>query len=271
MRQVRVHGPGDVRVDEIAEPDPGPPSRGGGGRLRNLRQRSLLHPHGRRGRATGNPDVPGPRDRRHGRVGRCRRGVVRVGDRVVVHPGDDERGRIGNGAAQGGSPPSCWSPRWTGDGCSGARRPPPRHRRLQRTAGRRDARRRPGRRRRMVTGVAVFGCGPIGLAAIATLVDRGHRAGRRHRPQSCPARARSRARRPSSDRTRRHRCVGRTRPPARDPPFIFGPTPATRGIHRGLRGARVITDVLEHGPVGGRLSWWRSTTSRSRPATSCCS
>ena len=32
---------------------------------------------------------------------------VRIGDRVVVHPGDDERGRIGNGAAQGGLTPNC--------------------------------------------------------------------------------------------------------------------------------------------------------------------
>ena len=30
-----------------------------------------------------------------------------VGDRVVVHPGDDDLGRIGNGAAEGGLAPQC--------------------------------------------------------------------------------------------------------------------------------------------------------------------
>jgi threonine dehydrogenase-like Zn-dependent dehydrogenase len=100
----------------------------------------------------------------------------------------------------------------------------------------------------------VFGCGPIGLAAIATLVDRGH-----------------------------ERVVGIDLSPARlalaedlgaqaalDPtevdvwaelaqlhgttPFMFGPTPATEVFIEASGSGRVITDILNRGRVGGRMS-----------------
>ena len=100
---------------------------------------------------------------------------IAVGDRVVVHPGDDDLGRIGNGAAEGGLAPQV----------------------LVREAARgTDCSRCPTRIDLEVAALAeplavgmnaadraqvgpddsvvIFGAGPIGLAALATLVDRGN-------------------------------------------------------------------------------------------------
>ena len=105
MLQVHVHGPNDARVTEISAPEPGPRDvvlrvaacgicgsdliyikMGGfcvtGGKM----------PLGHEIAGTVDwigSDVPS----------------VAVGDRVVVQPGDDEIGRIGNGAPQGGLAP----------------------------------------------------------------------------------------------------------------------------------------------------------------------
>src|SRR5829696_7473434 len=105
MQQVRIHGPGDVRVDEVDEPDPG---------ARDVVVRvaacgicgSDLSYISRGG--VGGPGAPMC-------LGHEMSGTVdwvgadvtssQVGDRVVVHPGDDEIGRIGNGGAQGGLTP----------------------------------------------------------------------------------------------------------------------------------------------------------------------
>ncbi len=103
-------------------------------------------------------------------------------------------------------------------------------------------------------GVAVFGCGPIGLAAIATLVERGH----------------ERIVAIDLSPTRLELALGLGAQAALDPttanvwkelarlhgtkPFMFGPTPATAAFIEASGSARVITDVLDHGPVGGRLS-----------------
>ena len=106
MLQVRIHGPGDVRVDDVAEPEPGPAdvlvrvTACGvcGSDLSYIRMGGLAGP-------TGEPMC----------LGHEMAGVVdwvgpqvsgsRVGDRVVVQPGSDELGRIGNGAPQGGLTP----------------------------------------------------------------------------------------------------------------------------------------------------------------------
>lgn len=103
-------------------------------------------------------------------------------------------------------------------------------------------------------GVAVFGCGPIGLAAVATLVDRGH----------------DRVVAVDPDATRRGLALGIGAQAALDPtttdvwealadlhgtsPFLLGPTPSTAAYIEASGSARVIGDVLDHGPVGGRLS-----------------
>ena len=103
-------------------------------------------------------------------------------------------------------------------------------------------------------GVAVFGCGPIGLSALAALVDQGHEKVvaidlspvRLELAMGIGAQA---ALDPSTtdvwdELARLH---GTT-------PFAFGPTPATTAFIEASGSAQVITDVLDHGPVGGRLS-----------------
>lgn len=100
--------------------------------------------------------------------------AVAVGDRVVVHPGDDDLGRIGNGSPEGGLAEAVL----VREAARGGRLfPVPDDMGLDvaalaepvavgmHAAEQSDA--QPGDR------VAVFGCGPIGLAAIAALADRG--------------------------------------------------------------------------------------------------
>ena len=145
MRQVRVHGPGDVRVDDVGDPEPGPRdvvvdvAACGvcGSDLGYIRLGGLAGPSG----------SPMPLGHEMsgivGWVGDEVRGVA-VGDRVVVHPGDDELGRIGNGAPEGGLTPRLLvRDAARGDRLVGrARRAGPRGRGPGRAPGRRHARRR---------------------------------------------------------------------------------------------------------------------------------
>ena len=172
MKQIRVHGPHDVRLDEIAEPDPGP---------RDALVRvaacgicgsdvSFVHMGG----LTGRPMA----------LGHELAGVVEwmgdevtgtaLGDRVVVHPADEELGRLGSGADEGGLTPLLLVAQAAkGAACS----PCPTRMPLEVAAlaeptgvgmqAVNQAEVQPG------DTVAVFGCGPIGLLAIATLADRG--------------------------------------------------------------------------------------------------
>jgi threonine dehydrogenase-like Zn-dependent dehydrogenase len=103
-------------------------------------------------------------------------------------------------------------------------------------------------------GVCVLGCGPIGLAAIATLVDRGH----------------ERVVAVDLDATRRDLATGLGAQAAIDPaaddlwaaladlhgtaPFMFGPTPATAAFVEATGADRVIGDVIDHARVGARLA-----------------
>jgi threonine dehydrogenase-like Zn-dependent dehydrogenase len=256
MLQVRVHGPGDVRVDEVRAPEPGPRDAVVrvaacgicGSDLSYIKLGGLAGP-------TGTPmclghEMAGTVER----AGREVRGVAE-GDRVVVHPGNDEIGRIGNGGAQGGLTP---------------------HLLVTEAA-------RPGRLLRVPEGVpldvaafaeplavgmraveqadvapgdavAVFGCGPIGLAAVATLLDRGV-----DRVVAIDLSA-----------TRRELALGLGAQAALDPaavevweelarlhgtkPFMTGRTAATDAFIEASGAARVIGDVIARGPVGGRLS-----------------
>jgi threonine dehydrogenase-like Zn-dependent dehydrogenase len=179
---------------------------------------------------------------------------VTVGDRVVVHPGDDDLGRIGNGGDEGGLTPMLL----VREAARGRRVfPIPDDLPLdvaalaepvavgmravdQADVGPDDA-------------VAVFGCGPIGLAAVATLIDRGIE--------------RIAAIDLSPTRLALAHELGAQTVDARDvdvwaelarlhgtAPYMFGPTPATNAFIEASGSARVLTEVLERGRVGGRMS-----------------
>ena len=172
MKQLRVHGPNDVRLDELPSPAPGP-------RDALVRMAacgicgsdvSFVHMGG----ITGGPMA----------LGHEMAGVVdwvgadvelhARGERVVVHPGDDELGRLGSGAAEGGLTPLLLV-REAANGRRLYRVPDPMPLRVAalteplavgiQAVNQADV--RPG------DTVAVFGCGPIGLFAIASLLDRG--------------------------------------------------------------------------------------------------
>ena len=255
MQQIRVHGPGDVRLDDVAPPDPGPDdalvavAACGicGSDLSYIRMGGVAGP-------AGAPLCLGHEIA--GTVEWVGADVVtaRVGDRVVVHPGDDERGRIGNGADQGGLTPQLL----VTDVDRGRLFPVPGDLPLDiaalveplavgmRAADQADV--------QAGDGVAVFGCGPIGLAAIATLIDRGHR----------------KVVAVDLSPTRLGLALGLGAQAAFDPTtvdvwqelarlhgttsFTFGPTPATAAFIEASGASRVLTEILDHGPVGGRLS-----------------
>src|SRR3954453_16158717 len=103
MRQVRVHGPHDVRVDEIAPPVPSPRDlvlRVAACGICGTDLSYIAH---------GGVAGPGPEPLALGHevagvvdwVGSDVEGIA-SGDRLVVQPANDELGRIGNGAAEGG-------------------------------------------------------------------------------------------------------------------------------------------------------------------------
>ena len=256
MLQVRVHGPGDVRVDEVGAPEPGPRDAVVriaacgicGSDLSYIRLGGLAGP-------SATPMCLG--HEMAGIVDRVGREVasVRVGDRVVVHPGNDELGRIGNGGAEGGLTPLLL--------VTEAARPGrlfrvPDHVPLDVAAlaeplavGMRAV-----EQADVAAGakVAVFGCGPIGLAAVATLLDRGVE--------------RVVAIDPSE--TRRALAQGLGAQAALDPtavdvwdelahlhgtaPFMSGRTPATNAFIEASGASQVIPDILAHGRAGGTLS-----------------
>jgi threonine dehydrogenase-like Zn-dependent dehydrogenase len=256
VRQVRVHGPGDVRLDDVEPPRPGPRdalvrvAACGicGSDLSYIRLGGTAGPGGAP-MCLGH-EIAGVVDW----VGAEVRDVA-VGERVVVYPGNDELGRIGNGAAEGGLTPALLI------------REAARVRRLYRVpdalpldvaalaeplaVGMQAVERAEVKRGDRV---AVFGCGPIGLFALATLVDRGidevvaidPSARRRELALGLGAQA---ALDPAScdvwdELARLHGTA----------PFLFGPTPATSAFIEASGAAKVVTDVLEHGRVGGRLS-----------------
>ena len=173
MKQVRIHAPGDVRVDDVAEPEAGPRDAVVriaacgicGSDLSFLKMGPLT--------ADGSPMPLG--HEMSGVVETVGAEVTRyaVGDRVVVLPGNDELGRIGCGTPEGGMAPRLLvaeadvrlfrAP--TGVDLRTAALVEPLAVGMN-AANQADA--APG------DPVAVFGCGPVGLAAVATFVDRGH-------------------------------------------------------------------------------------------------
>lgn len=103
-------------------------------------------------------------------------------------------------------------------------------------------------------GIVVFGCGPIGLGAVATLIDRGH-----ERVVAVDLSAK-----------RRDLALGLGAQAAFDPlatdvweelkslhgtkPYMFGPTAATAAFIEASGADQVILDVIDNAAVGARLS-----------------
>ncbi|MBK5289100.1 MAG: alcohol dehydrogenase catalytic domain-containing protein [Acidimicrobiia bacterium] len=255
MLQVKVHGPGDVRVDDVPEPDPGPDDAIVRVAACGICGTDLSYI------AMGGPGGPSPEPlclghEIAGTVDWVGTNVerVRTGDRVVVFPGNDELGRIGNGAPQGGLTPLLLVTQADRDRLY----PVPAQVPLDVAAFAEplavgmhavdQADTRPG------DGTCVIGCGPIGLAAVATLVDRGH--------DDVVA--------VDLSGTRRDLAVGLGARVAVDPttsdlwsvladthgtaPFMFGPTPATGAFIEASGADRVLGDVIDHARVGATLS-----------------
>jgi threonine dehydrogenase-like Zn-dependent dehydrogenase len=254
MKQIRVHGPNDVRLDDVPDPDPGPRDAlvcvaacGICGT-----DVSYVHMGGITGKAMA--------------LGHEVSGVVEwagaevtdaaVGDRVIVYPADgDDPMRMGSGGAEGGLTPLLL----VRNAARGRRLfRVPDHMSLHTAAlaeplgvGMQSV-----NQAEVVPGdkVAVFGCGPIGLTAIATLVDRGIddvvavdlSAARRDLAGSLGA---AHVLDPATVDVWEElkRVHGTT-------PFMFGPTPATDAFIEASGADSVLGDVLQHGRFGGRMS-----------------
>lgn len=175
IQQARIHAPGVVSVDSVPLPECGPRDAIVeihacgicGSDLSYIRLGGLAGPGG------------APMALGHEFAGVVRAigaevDGVTVGQRVVVHPGDDAVGRIGGGAPEGGLGEAVLVREAAGGGRLVA---VPDDMALEVAAlaepvavgmhAAEQADVRPG------DTVAVFGCGPIGLAAIASLADRG--------------------------------------------------------------------------------------------------
>jgi len=173
VRQVRIHGPGDVRVDEVPEPVPGP--RDAVVRVRACGICGSDLSYVKNGGVAGPQPEPMP-------LGHELSGVVEaigsevegveVGTRVVVNP--LRAGHLGNGGPTGAFAPRVRVP----DAASGGALIPIPDALPDDLAALAEplgvglngvlrSGARPGQR------VAVFGAGPIGLACVASLRDRG--------------------------------------------------------------------------------------------------
>jgi threonine dehydrogenase-like Zn-dependent dehydrogenase len=175
MKQVRVHGPNDARVDDVDDPRPGPRDAVVRVAACGICGTDLSYIH--LGGLIGPTDEPMP-------LGHELAGVVETvgvdvadlapGDRVIVHPGTNQLGRIGNGSPEGGLAPRVLI-REARKGSRLFTVPPELPLEIAALAeplavgmnavDKLDV--TPG------DGVAVLGCGPIGLACVATLADRG--------------------------------------------------------------------------------------------------
>jgi threonine dehydrogenase-like Zn-dependent dehydrogenase len=245
MIQIRVHGPGDVRVDDVAEPSPGP--RDAVVRVAACGICGTDVSYVRHGGVAG----PGPEPMC---LGHEVAGVVeqvgsevtsvRVGDRVVVQPGNDALGRIGNGAPEGGLTPLLL----VTDADQGRLHAVPAGLPLDLAALAEPLAVRPG------DGVCVFGCGPIGLSAVASLVDRGHERvvavdlNARRRELALELGAQAVLDPTTQDVWQELGALhGTTR-------FAGGDVPATAGFIEASGSSRVLGDVIDHAGPGANIS-----------------
>ena len=173
MRVIRTHEPGVVTIDTVPDPEPGAPDVLVRVHACGLCGTDLSYvKHG----GVGGPG-PEPLALGHelsGVIEAVGTGVdgFAVGDRVVVHPGNDELGRIGNGAPEGGLSDLVLVRQAQGrllrvpegmDLTYAALTEPV-------AVGMHAAERlelAPGAK------VVVVGCGPVGMAALASLLDAG--------------------------------------------------------------------------------------------------
>jgi threonine dehydrogenase-like Zn-dependent dehydrogenase len=256
VKQIRIHGPGDVRLDDIDPPDPGPRDVVLEVAACGICGSDVSWVH--MGGLAGPTDTPMP-------LGHELAGIVDwvgtdvegigVGARVIVYPGADDGGQIGSGGSVGGLTPSLLLrnarmgervfPVPDGVPLTVAALAEPLAVGMQ-AVNQADV--APGDK------VAVFGCGPVGLMAIATLIDRGiHEVvavdlspQRLALAEGLGAQA---ALDPATvdvwdELARLHGTA----------PFMFGPTPATDAFIEASGADQVIGDVLQHGRVGARMS-----------------
>jgi threonine dehydrogenase-like Zn-dependent dehydrogenase len=252
MKQVRIHAVGDARVDDVDEPVAGPRDAVlrvaacgiCGSDLSFMKMGPIT--------ASGGPMPLG--HEMAGEVVEVGPEVTgfAVGDPVVVLPGNDELGRIGCGTDEGGMAPLL----------------------LVREADARLFRAPAGVDLRtaalvepLAVGmnaadqadvspdqpVAVFGCGPIGLAAIATFADRGHTrivgvdvsAARRDLAQTLGA---SHTVDPAAEDVwaRLSELHGTV-------PTMLGPAPATAAYVEATGVDAVVTDLTNHAGTGATI------------------
>lgn len=252
MKQIMLHGADDWRLDDIAEPEPGPRDALVRIAACGICGTDVSYIH--MGMTPGHP-IP---------LGHEMAGIVAwvgdevtdvaAGDRVIVCPSDGGNGPMGTGGPQGGLTPVLHVPD-VASGCRLFRVPDglplttaalaePLAVGMQ-SVNQSEA--RPGDK------VVVFGCGPIGLMALATLADRG--VTDTVAVDLSPA------------RLELARTVGAAH--VLDPtevdvweelkrihgtaPFMFGPTPATDVFIEASGADSVIGDVLQNGRVDGTL------------------
>ena len=247
-----LHGKNDWRLDDIAEPTPGPRDALVRIAACGICGTDVSYVH--MGMTPGHP-IP---------LGHEMAGVVdwvgdevlnlSLGDRVAVCPSDSGGGAMGTGGGQGGLTPLLHVP----DAASGGRLfKIPDDMPLTTAAlaeplavgmqAVNQSEAKPGER------VAVFGCGPIGLMAIATLMDRGVEDVvaidfSRERLNLAKSLGASQVLDPSEvDIWEELKRVHGTAP------FMFGPTAATDVFIEASGADSVIGDVLSNGRVGGRL------------------
>jgi len=256
MRQVRVHGPDDVRVDDVDPPAPGPRDAVVRVAACGICGTDLGYIH------HGGVAGPGPEPMPLGHeiagvvewIGVDVEGVAR-GDRVVVHPGNDELGRIGNGSTEGGLAPELL----VREAARGDRLlPVPRDMPLDVAALTEplNVGMHAVEQSEAAAGetVAVFGCGPIGLLAIASLRDRGVD---RVVGVDLSASRRSLAVELGAEAAFDPRCDDVWRELTRlhgTAMSMFGATPATDVYIEASGAARVISDFVGHARVDARMS-----------------
>jgi len=255
MKQIMLHGVDDWRLDDIPEPDPGPRDALVRIAACGICGTDVSYVH--MGMTPGRP-IP---------LGHEMAGVVDwvgsevtdatgigVGDRVIVCPSDGGSGPMGTGGAQGGLTPVLHVP-GAADGTRLFKVPDGMPLTTAALAeplavGMQSVNQsgaQPGDK------VVVFGCGPIGLLALATLADRG--------VTDTVAIDLSHARLELAKTVGAAHVLDPTEVDVWEElkrihgtaPFMFGPTPATDIFIEASGADSVIGDVLQNGRVDGTL------------------